>query len=253
MGVSRGRRGLGVSSGASRGRDRRGGGAAFSRARGAVFGSREAPTPRRAPGGASRRREGGAMTEARPRVAAVDRATNETRVSVRIDLDGGGSAQVETGIQFLDHMLGALRPPRRVRARGAAAGDLDVGGGIAPSRTSASPSDRRCARRWGRSATSVAMGSSCCPWTRRWCRSPSTSLAGPTSRTTSSSRGYVSATSTPSPSHFFQSLVNEAALTLHIRLISGSDTHHIVSAVFKGVARALGVACERHGHDDDLP
>jgi imidazoleglycerol-phosphate dehydratase len=54
-------------------------------------------------------------------------------------------------------------------------------------------------------------------------------------------------------SHFFQSLVNEAALTLHIRLVAGNDTHHIVEAVFKGVARALGVACERHGWGDDLP
>jgi imidazoleglycerol-phosphate dehydratase len=54
-------------------------------------------------------------------------------------------------------------------------------------------------------------------------------------------------------SHFFQSLVNEAALTLHIRLVAGSDTHHIVEAVFKGVARALGVACEHHGRGDDVP
>ncbi|MGZ4200114.1 MAG: imidazoleglycerol-phosphate dehydratase, partial [Thermoleophilia bacterium] len=54
-------------------------------------------------------------------------------------------------------------------------------------------------------------------------------------------------------SHFFQSLVNEAPLTLHIRLVAGNDTHHIVEAVFKGVARALGVACERHDDGDDLP
>ena len=44
-----------------------------------------------------------------------------------------------------------------------------------------------------------------------------------------------------------------AAMTLHVRLLAGSDTHHIVEAVFKGVARALGEACARHGLDEAVP
>ena len=48
--------------------------------------------------------------------------------------------------------------------------------------------------------------------------------------------------------HFLRSLSTEAGMTLHVRLLAGSDAHHIVEAVFKGVARALAEAC---GHDGD--
>jgi imidazoleglycerol-phosphate dehydratase len=42
-------------------------------------------------------------------------------------------------------------------------------------------------------------------------------------------------------------------MTLHVRMLAGSDTHHIVEAAFKGVARALAEACARHGFDDAVP
>ena len=43
---------------------------------------------------------------------------------------------------------------------------------------------------------------------------------------------------------FFLALVREAALTLHIRLMAGRNTHHIIEGIFKAVARALREACE---------
>ena len=42
-------------------------------------------------------------------------------------------------------------------------------------------------------------------------------------------------------------------MTLHVRLLAGSDAHHIVEAVFKAFARALSQACERHGRGDEVP
>jgi imidazoleglycerol-phosphate dehydratase len=54
-------------------------------------------------------------------------------------------------------------------------------------------------------------------------------------------------------SHFWRSFVNKAGATLHIRVLSGDDPHHIIEAVFKGVARALSEACELHGRDDEVP
>ena len=42
-------------------------------------------------------------------------------------------------------------------------------------------------------------------------------------------------------------------MTLHVRLLAGSDAHHIVEAVFKAFARALAQACERHGRGDAVP
>jgi imidazoleglycerol-phosphate dehydratase len=53
--------------------------------------------------------------------------------------------------------------------------------------------------------------------------------------------------------HFLHSLSMQAGMTLHVRLLAGSDAHHIVEAVFKGVARALAQACERHGRGDAVP
>jgi imidazoleglycerol-phosphate dehydratase len=53
--------------------------------------------------------------------------------------------------------------------------------------------------------------------------------------------------------HFFRSLVNQAGITLHIRLLAGEDPHHIVEAAFKGTGRALALACARHGRDDAVP
>ena len=43
---------------------------------------------------------------------------------------------------------------------------------------------------------------------------------------------------------FFLALVREAAITLHIRLLTGKNTHHIIEGIFKAVARALREACE---------
>ena len=53
--------------------------------------------------------------------------------------------------------------------------------------------------------------------------------------------------------HFWRSLSMQAGMTLHVRLLAGSDAHHIVEAVFKGVARALAQACERQGRGDAVP
>ena len=53
--------------------------------------------------------------------------------------------------------------------------------------------------------------------------------------------------------HFFRSLATQCGMTLHVRLLAGSDAHHIVEAVFKAFARALAQACERHGHGDAVP
>ena len=53
--------------------------------------------------------------------------------------------------------------------------------------------------------------------------------------------------------HFFRSLRHAGGMTLHVRLLAGSDAHHIVEAVFKAFARALSEACERHGRGDEVP
>jgi imidazoleglycerol-phosphate dehydratase len=53
--------------------------------------------------------------------------------------------------------------------------------------------------------------------------------------------------------HFLHSLAAQSGMTLHVRVLAGSDAHHIVEAVFKAFARALAEACELHGRDDEVP
>jgi imidazoleglycerol-phosphate dehydratase len=52
---------------------------------------------------------------------------------------------------------------------------------------------------------------------------------------------------------FFQAFVNNAGVTLHIELLSGKNPHHIIEAVFKGVARALATAISRSGREKGIP
>lgn len=192
------------------------------------------------------------MTQDGSRAATVERATKETTVSVRLDLDGG-PARIETGIRFLDHMLELFAHHGGFGLEVRATGDLDVGGhhtvediGIALGQALRDAlGDKRGIRRFGsillpmdEALVEVALDLSGRPFFAH-----NFELSG-------LRVGDFDAELT---SHFFQSLVNEAALTLHVRLVSGTDTHHIVEAVFKGVARALGAACGRHGRGDDVP
>jgi imidazoleglycerol-phosphate dehydratase len=187
------------------------------------------------------------MTESGSRVAIVERATTETSVSLRIDLDGSGSARIETGIRFLDHVLELFACHSGFGLELSVAGGLEAGGrqrveevGLALGQAVREALGEKLGiRRFGfcllpmdEALVEVALDLSGRPYFAH-----NFELSGLR----------VDDFDAELTSRLFQSLVNEAALTLHIRLVSGSDTHHIVEAVFKGVARALGMACERQG------
>ena len=61
-----------------------------------------------------------------PRKATIDRKTNETEISLTLELDGEGSSDVRTGIGFLDHLLGALARHGRFNLELRCKGDLQV-------------------------------------------------------------------------------------------------------------------------------
>jgi hypothetical protein len=100
-----------------------------------------------------------------------------------------------------------------------------------PSRTSASRSARRFARRSDRRRESGAMDRSRCRWRRRRWKSHSTSPIDPTSCT-----GWSSRTLTED---FLYAFSQNAGIDLHVELAYGKNPHHVVEAVFKGLARAL--------------
>ncbi len=189
----------------------------------------------------------------RERRAEVTRTTSETDISVLLDLDGQGLADVVTGIGFLDHMLVLLAHHGGFDLTVRASGDLDVDGhhtvediGLTLGQALREAlGDKRGIRRYGsfllpmdEALAMVALDLSGRPYFVHELH-----LAGVRI-------GEFDADLTP---HFFRSLTTQSGMTLHVRLLAGSDAHHIVEAVFKAFARALSQACERHGHGGGVP
>jgi imidazoleglycerol-phosphate dehydratase len=187
------------------------------------------------------------------RRAEVTRTTTETDISLTLDLDGKGVADVVTGIGFLDHMLTLLAHHGGFDLTVRADGDLDVDGhhtvediGLALGQALREAlGEKRGIRRYGsfllpmdEALAMVALDLSGRPYFAH-----DLQLSGVRV-------GAFDAGLTP---HFFRSLATQCGMTLHIRLLAGSDAHHIVEAVFKAFARALAEACELHGRDDEVP
>jgi imidazoleglycerol-phosphate dehydratase len=188
-----------------------------------------------------------------PRRAEVRRSTTETKIELALDLDGTGRAEVQTGIGFLDHMLELFAHHGGFDLTVHAQGDLDVDGhhtvediGLALGQALRDAlGERRGIRRYGscvlpmdEALALVAIDLSGRPHLQH-----DLALSG----------ARVGEFDADLTAHFFRSLVNQSGMTLHIRVLSGDDAHHVVEAVFKGVARALAVACERHGDPDVVP
>jgi imidazoleglycerol-phosphate dehydratase len=189
----------------------------------------------------------------RERRAEVDRTTSETDISLMLDLDGHGAADVVTGIGFLDHMLTLFAHHGGFDLTVRASGDLHVDGhhtvediGLALGQALGEAlGEKRGIRRYGsfllpmdEALAMVALDLSGRPYFAH-----DLQLAGVRI-------GEFDAGLTP---HFFRSLATQSGMTLHIRLLAGSDAHHIVEAIFKAFARALAQACELHGRGDEVP
>ena len=187
------------------------------------------------------------------RRAEVHRVTRETDVAVTLTLDGAGAAEVSTGIGFLDHMLELFAHHSGFDLVVAASGDLEVDGhhtvediGLALGQALREAlGDKRGIRRYGSFLLPMdeALAMVALDLSGRSYFVHDLQLAGVR-------LGQFDGDLT---AHFLRSLSTEAGMTLHVRLLAGSDAHHIVEAVFKGVARALAVACERHGRGDAVP
>jgi imidazoleglycerol-phosphate dehydratase len=190
------------------------------------------------------------MTERR---AEVKRTTNETDITLSLAIDGAGQADVATGIGFLDHMLTLFAHHGGFDLSVRATGDLEVDGhhtvedvGLALGQALREAlGDKRGIRRYGsfllpmdEALAMVALDLSGRPFFAH-----DLQLAGVRI-------GEFEGDLTP---HFLRSLATQGGMTLHVRLLAGSDAHHIVEAVFKAFARALSEACERHGRDDEVP
>lgn len=189
----------------------------------------------------------------KPRSSKIKRHTFETRISLRLNLDGKGRSKISTGIAFFDHMLTLFAKHATVDLELHCDGDLAVDAhhtvedcGIALGQAFAEAlGDKRGIRRYGscllpmdEALALVALDLSGRPYFAH-----DLQLAGV--RVGEFDAGLTA--------HFLRSLATQSGMTLHVRLLAGSDAHHIVEAVFKAFARALAEACERRGSGDEVP
>ncbi len=178
------------------------------------------------------------------REASIARKTTETEIDVRIRLDGEGRYSVSTGVGFLDHMMEQLARHGLVDLEVAAKGDLHIDAhhttedtGIAVGQAvSAALGDRKGIRRYGHAyvpmdeaLVRVALDLSNRPYLIWHVEMPTEKL------------GIMD---TELFREWFQAFSQHAGATLHVECLYGTNTHHIVEACFKALARALRAAME---------
>lgn len=179
------------------------------------------------------------------RIAQVSRQTAETRISVRVNLDGTGQSRLHTGIGFFDHMLDQLARHALIDLEVDCSGDLHIDGhhsvedvGITLGQALArAVGDKTGIRRFGLAYVPLdeALSRVVVDFSGR----PGLHLHIPFTA------GSIGGFDTQLTGEFFQGLVNHAGITLHIDNLKGSNAHHQCETVFKAFARALRAALER--------
>jgi imidazoleglycerol-phosphate dehydratase len=184
------------------------------------------------------------------RIATRKRETKETSILVDLDVDGSGTAEVSTGLPFFDHMLDQLARHGGFDLKVLATGDLDVDGhhtvedvGITLGET--------LAEALGDKAGVARFASGLFPLDEALVE-VALDLSGRPFVVWDVPFGEVLPLGAPPfnpemAGHFFHSFATAAAMTLHVRKRSGDNTHHVIEATFKGVARSLRAAVRVEG------
>lgn len=179
------------------------------------------------------------------RVGKIFRETNETKVSVEINLDGGGKNKISTGIGFFDHMLNLFGAHGQFDLNVECAGDLEVDGhhsvediGIALGQAIKSAlGDKRGINRYGtfflpmdESLALVSLDISGRPFL--------VFDAGELAPV-------IGTFDTELVEEFLRALAFNAGITLHAKVLYGKNSHHKVEAIFKALGHALRIAVAR--------
>lgn len=187
------------------------------------------------------------------RIAMIKRDTLETRIQVRVNLDGVGKAQLTSGLPFLDHMLDQIARHGLFDLDIAAQGDLlidahhtveDIGITLGQAVRQAL-GDKSGIRRYGHAyvpldeaLSRVVLDCSGRPGLEYFVEFP---------------RAWIGEFDVDLFHEFFQGFVNHALITLHIESLRGRNAHHIAETVFKAFGRALRMAVEPDPRTTDIP
>jgi imidazoleglycerol-phosphate dehydratase len=182
--------------------------------------------------------------ESSVRVATVERNTRETKIRGRVDLDGSGTAEISTGIGFLDHMLEQLAKHSLIDIALRAVGDLHIDfhhttedtGYVIGEAVSRALGNRAGIARFGHAVvpmdetlTRVSLDASNRPYLV-W--------------KVAFSRPKLGDMDTELFKEWFQAFAQSGGMTVHVENLYGENNHHIVESCFKGLARALRTAVE---------
>ncbi|MFY9139861.1 MAG: imidazoleglycerol-phosphate dehydratase HisB [Thermacetogeniaceae bacterium] len=187
------------------------------------------------------------------REAQVERVTAETSVKLKLNLDGSGVFEGKTGVGFLDHMLHLLARHALIDLGVEAVGDLYVDAhhtvedtgiclGMALQKALG---DKKGINRYGsalipmdEALALVALDLSGRPFLSYEVEVPGQAA------------GDLPVELVP---EFFRAIINNAGITLHMHLLSGDNTHHIIEVLFKGFARALREAVAFSERERGIP
>jgi imidazoleglycerol-phosphate dehydratase len=173
------------------------------------------------------------------RTATIERRTNETDVRLTIALDGTGAGTRDTGVGFLDHMLDLLARHGRIDLDVKATGDLQTGAHHTAEDT-AIVLGQALDEALGDRAGIVRYGAATAPMDE----ARATCAIDISGRPFTLFDAELPPGSTGDFDHelteeFFRALSNAAKLTLHLRVETGTNAHHMIEAAFKAFARAL--------------
>lgn len=188
------------------------------------------------------------------RTASITRKTNETDIALSLNLDGSGKSDINTGCGFLNHMLTLFAKHARFDLEVKCLGDIDVDfhhtaediGIVLGQAFKSALSDKKGIVRYGSCILPMdeALIMSVVDISGR--SFLKCSFNGLTEK--------VGSFDTELVEEFFSAFTRQAELTLHIRQLDGSNTHHILEGAFKSVARSLRQAVQiDENFKDEIP
>ncbi len=186
------------------------------------------------------------------RIANITRTTKETDISVNLNLDGSGQGRIETGIGFFDHMLegfarhGFFDLDIRIK------GDLQVdahhsvedAGIVLGTAIRQALGDKVGIKRYG--SCILPMDDALCLCAVDLCGRPYFAFDCEFS---AEKAGYLD---TELVREFFYAISYSTGMNLHIKMLSGINTHHMIESIFKAFARALDEAVGKDARIKDV-
>lgn len=177
------------------------------------------------------------------RSAVLERKTSETQIKLSLDIDGSDTSEISSGIGFLDHMLTLFAKHSGFNLEVSCTGDTYVDdhhscediGIVLGSALREALGDKRGISRYGDIILPMdeALILCACDVSGRSCLVFDADF--PTEK--------IGSFDTELVQEFFEAFTRSSGITLHIRKLSGANSHHIAEGIFKAFARCLAKAC----------